>query len=107
MFCELAPVLNVLESQLHIVIEQAENRGLEAINNDLVLFLQVICFKLERSVIVQPDNLSISKIVHVKLAEVFLDFVHLPRNPAFGGLLEWPVPTSENLCLKLNSLDDF
>ena len=90
-----------------MVIKQAENGGLEAINNDLVLFLQVICFKLELSVIVQPDNLSISKIVHVEFGKILLGSLHLRRYLAFGCILEWPVSTSENLCLKLNILDNF
>lgn len=79
---------------------------MEAIDDDLILLLQVIGLKLQLTMVVEPDDLSISKILHVKHGEITLDFLHLARDLAFQSVLKWPVTASKNLCLELDFIDN-
>ena len=75
---------------------------MEAVRYDLILLSQVSRLKLQLSVVVEPDNLSVSEVVHIECVEVASDMLHLSWNSALWSVLEWPMPTGQNLSLKLD-----
>jgi hypothetical protein len=70
---------------------------LETRDNYLVLLFKVAGFELEIAVIIEPHDLSVLEVVHVKLLEVLSSTVHLEGDLALWSVLEWPVTTSEDL----------
>jgi len=55
---DLAPIHDVLHSQFIIFVELAENRGLEAICQNLIVLRKVISGQLNLSMVIKPDDFS-------------------------------------------------
>lgn len=53
----------------------------------------------------QPENFPILELFDIELGELILGSHHLIWKNAFWNILERPMPTSKNLCTKLNILD--
>ena len=84
-----------------MIIEQTENGCLEAVNDWLVIFLEIIGLKENGTVIIQPYHLSILIFLLIELLESTFDSLKLSWNRARVGILIWPMTICQNLARKL------
>jgi len=102
---ELTLLLGLGDSQFVRVIEEAQNCGLEAVNFELILLLQIGGLQLQVSVIVNVGDLPVLELVNIEAGELALQRHQPCRDLTDWSFLERPVTTSEDLSAILDIVD--
>ena len=88
-----------------MLVKQTQYRSLEAVDHELVFLLQICSLQLQVAMVKDPHYFPIGELVDIELTELCLDAWHLWRDVADWHVLERPMATCEDLCIKLNIFD--
>lgn len=84
-----------------MLVEKTKNTGLEATDNNLVAFSQILRLQLNSAVIVQPHDFSVGELLFIKHCKTALNVLHLLWNLALRYILIRPVSAGQDFCCEL------